>query len=197
LRRNSGQPFWHKKYAAHVNSAVVLFAAMRFRAYFTICVCLLCAASAFAADEDGAPAPRFHAKTTSGESFNNESIKGKVVLLEFWTSWCVYCHQEEALVEEVNKEFSGKGLIVLAIDVAESKKTVKKYLEQHPRSCRIVLTEDTNLAAMYQANAYPIYVVIDRDGNIAGEQRGAAGERALRRLLANAGIGAEEKAEEN
>ena len=48
---------------------------------------------------------------------------------------------------------------------------------------------------MYQANVYPIYVVIDRDGNIAGEQRGAAGERALRRLLATAGIEAE--AEDN
>ena len=172
-------------------------AAMRFGVHFAMCLCLLFAASAFPADEDGAPAPRFHAKTTSGETFNNESIKGKVVLLEFWTTWCQYCHQEESLVEEVNKEFAGKGLVVLAIDVAESKKTVKKYLEQHPRSCRVVLTEDTNLAAMYQANVYPIYVVIDRDGNIAGEQRGAAGERALRRLLANAGIEAEEKADEN
>jgi len=168
---------------------------MRFGAHFAICLCLLFSASVFAADEDGAPAPRFRAKTTSGESFNNESVKGKVVLLEFWTTWCQYCHDEEALIEEVNKEFAAKGLIVLAIDVAESKKAVRKYLEQHPRSCRIVLTEDTNLAAMYQANVYPIYVVIDRDGNIAGEQRGAAGERALRRLLANAGIEAEEKAE--
>src|SRR4051812_27779098 len=168
---------------------------MRLRAQFAICLCLLLAASSFAADEDGTPAPRFHAKTTSGETFNNESIKGKVVLLEFWTSWCVYCHQEEGLVEQVNKEFAGKGLVVLAVDVAESKKTVKKYLQEHPRACRIVLTEDTNLAAMYQANVYPIYVVIGRDGSIAGEQRGAAGERALRSLLATAGIGVE--AEDN
>lgn len=81
--------------------------------------------------------------------------------------------------------------------MAESKKTVKKYLEQHPRSTRIVLTEDTNLAAMYQANVYPIYVVIDRDGNISGEQRGAAGERALRHLLASAGIESQQSADEN
>jgi thiol-disulfide isomerase/thioredoxin len=145
-------------------------------------------------DDDNQPAPRFRAKTTSGEMFNNDSIKGKVVLLEFWTTWCQYCHDEEPLVEQINKEFSDKGLIVLAIDVAESKKTVKKYLEQHPRSSRIVLTEDTNLAAMYQANSYPIYVVIDRDGNISGEQRGTAGERALRRLLAGAGIESDAKA---
>ena len=150
---------------------------------------LMAAVCAFAGDDDDdKPAPRFRAKTMSGESFNNESVKGKVVLLDFWTTWCQYCHQEEPLVEALNQEFADKGLIVLAIDVAESKKTVKKYLDQHPRSCRIVLTEDTNLAAMYQANSYPIYVVIDRDGNIAGEQRGAAGEKALRRLLASAEI---------
>lgn len=156
-----------------------------------ICAVLLltlCALSAFAGDEDNEPAPRFHAKTLSGETFNNESVRGKIVLLEFWTTWCQYCRDEEALVEKIDKEFASKGLIVLAIDVAESKKTVKKYLEQHPRACRIVLTEDTNLGAMYQANSYPIYVVIDRDGNIAGEQRGAVGERRLRGLLAGAGM---------
>jgi len=56
----------------------------------------------------------------------------------------------------------------------------------------VVLTEDTNLAAMYQANAYPIYIVIDRDGRIAAEQRGSGGERSLRRMLSKAGIEPEE-----
>jgi thiol-disulfide isomerase/thioredoxin len=175
---------------------VIPFPAMRVRALLLFSV-LGFVTIAFAGDDDGQPAPHFRAKTTSGETFNNDSIKGKVVLLEFWTTWCQYCHDEEPLVEQINREFAGKGLIVLAIDVAESKKTVKKYLEQHPRACRIVLTEDTNLAAMYQANSYPIYVAIDRDGNIAGEQRGAGGERALRRLLARAGIDSDEKSAEN
>ena len=159
---------------------------------YLIVLVILAAMAAFAGSDDGEPAPRFHAKTTSGESYSNESIKGKVVLLEFWTTWCPYCKNEEALVDGIDHEFADKGLVVLAIDVAESKKKVKQYLQQNPRTCRIVLTEDTNLAAMYQANSYPIYVVIDRDGNIAGEQRGASGERALRRLLRRAGVGAEE-----
>jgi thiol-disulfide isomerase/thioredoxin len=168
---------------------------MRIGKHFALVLLLLAAVCAFAGDDENEPAPRFRAKTLAGETFNNQSVKGKAVLLEFWTTWCSYCRDEEALVEKIDKEFAGKGLIVLAIDVAESKKTVKKYLEQHPRASRIVLTEDTNLAAMYQATAYPIYVVIDRDGNIAGEQRGAAGERGLRRLLARAGVEAEENAE--
>jgi thiol-disulfide isomerase/thioredoxin len=161
---------------------------MRVTGFCVLLLFAVFAVSAFAGDDDSQTAPRFRAKTLGGETFNNESVKGKVVLLEFWTTWCPYCRDEEALVEKIDKQFASKGLIVLAIDVAESKKTVKKYLDQHPRACRIVLTEDTNLAAMYQATSYPIYVVIDRQGNIAGEQRGAAGERGLRRLLANAGL---------
>jgi len=133
-------------------------------------------------------APRFNATTTAGEKFNNGSLKGKVVLLEFWTTWCVYCDHELPFVERLNEEFGNKGLIVLAVNVGESKKTVKKYLEEHPRKSRIVLTGDTNLVAMYAAKSYHIYVVIDREGNIAGKQDGASGEAALRELVAGGGL---------
>jgi thiol-disulfide isomerase/thioredoxin len=152
------------------------------------CLLLLASLSALAAPKDKEPAPRFNAITTTGEKFTNETIKGKVVLLEFWTTWCGYCAEEAAFVDKIGHELADKGLILLAIDVGESKKTVKKYLEQHPRNCKIVMMEDTNLAAMYQANSYPIYVVIDRDGFIVGTQRGAGGEEALRNLIARAGI---------
>lgn len=133
-------------------------------------------------------APRFTATSTDGEKFSNASIKGRIVLLEFWTTWCSFCAEEAPFVDKINRESGGKDLLVLAVNVGESKKTVKKYLEAHPRSCKIVLTDDTNLAAMYAATVYPIYVVIDREGNIAATQRGAAGEEALWDLLADAGL---------
>ena len=153
---------------------------------------LMSALGLAAGSKEKEPAPRFSATTTTGEKFTNESLKGKVTLFEFWTTWCDFCADEAAFVDKIGKELAPKGLILLAIDVGESRKTVKKYLEQHPRNCRIVMMEDTNLAAMYQANAYPIYVVIDRYGFIAGTQRGAGGEEALRRLIARAGIESEE-----
>jgi len=151
----------------------------------------LTAVGAFAGSAAREPAPRFRAKTLDGATYTNDSLKGKIVLLQFWTTWCPYCRREQSIVDDLNHEFAGKGLVVLAVDVGESKKKVRKYLEENPRSCRIVLTEDTNLAAMYAATAYPIYVVIDRDGYIAGTQRGAAGEAALRRLLSRAGLEAD------
>jgi thiol-disulfide isomerase/thioredoxin len=159
------------------------------RATFALSLALVALTSGtFAGDETGQPAPRFRAKTTAGEQFNNDSIKGKVVLFEFWTTWCKYCEGEASIVDDIAKEFSGKGLIVLAVDVLEPDQKVKKYLADHPRSVPIVLTKDTNLAAMYNAQVYPIYVVVDRDGNIAGEQRGAAGDRGIRRMLRRAGL---------
>lgn len=172
---------------------VIHFRGMKRRKIFraTLCTVLLLAAAvaALAGAKPKEPAPRFTATTTAGEKFSNDSIKGKVVLLEFWTTWCGYCADEAPFVDKIGREYAGKGLIVLAVNVGESKKTVKKYLEQHPRGCKIVLMEDTNLAAMYQATVYPIYVVIDKDGNIAGSQHGAGGEAALRSLLSRAGIG--------
>src|ERR1700677_2862580 len=102
------------------------------------------AIGAFAADETGQPALRFHAKITTGDQFNNASVKGKVVLFEFWTTWCKYCENEASLVDDIAKEVADKGLIVLAVDVLEPDQKVKKYLAEHPRSVPIVLTKDTN-----------------------------------------------------
>lgn len=158
------------------------------------CLLLLVGLAVHAGPNARERAPRFNAKTTTGEKFSNESVKGKVVLLEFWTTWCPYCFEEAPIVDKLDKEYAQKGLIVLTVNVGESKKTVNKYLAVNPRTTRIVLTEDTNLAAMYEATVYPIYVVIDRDGNIVGTQRGAAGEDALRDMLADAGIGSKNDA---
>jgi thiol-disulfide isomerase/thioredoxin len=137
-------------------------------------------------------APNFNVKTITGEKFTKDSLNGHVVLLQFWTTWCPYCRRDQPIVDELDREFRDQGLVVLAVDVNESKKTVKRYLEQNPRTCRIVLTEDTNLAAIYAATSYPIYVVIDSNGNIVATRRGSVGERALRYLLMRAGLSGEE-----
>ena|ERR1051326_1826021 len=163
----------------------------RFVVLFALAILLLASGFAQSRDETGQPAPRFRAKTTTGEQFNNQSVKGKVVLFEFWTTWCKYCEEEASLVDNIAQEFKNKDLIVLAVDVLEPDQRVKKYLVEHPRSVPVVLTKDTNLAAMYNAQVYPIYVLVDRDGNVAAEQRGAAGDRGLRRMLRSVGLDSE------
>ena len=152
-----------------------------------------CALPAFDRPEN---APAFHAKTLDGEVFTKESLKGKVVLVQFWTTWCPYCKGEQPAVDKLVHDFSGQGLVVLAVNVGESKKKVQKYLDQSPRACKIVLTEDTNLAAMFPSRGYPLYILIDREGTVVARQDSAGGEEALREMLRKAGLKGDADAED-
>jgi len=67
-------------------------------------------------------AGKFKAKTIDGELFNNDLIAGKVTLIQFWGTWCQYCKSDEPAVNGIAEEFGAKGLIVLAVDVGESKR---------------------------------------------------------------------------
>ena len=134
------------------------------------------------------PAPRFRARSLDGEQFDNDSIKGRVVLVQFWATWCPYCRREQGIIDSLVRDLSSKGLLVLAVNVGESRKKVAKYLQDSPRACKVVLTDDTNLAALFAPRTFPAYVVIGSDGGVAGRQNGAAGEDALRQLLAKAGL---------
>lgn len=138
--------------------------------------------------KDHEPAPQFRARSLDGESFSNESVNGNVVLLQFWTTWCPYCRREQPMIDRLSKELSNKGVVVLAVDVAESEAEVRDYLERSPRAVPIVLTRDTNLVNLFSPREFPTYVVIDRQGNVAYVQRGAAGERALRSQLRRGGL---------
>ena len=144
------------------------------------------AVSAYALDPPGEAAPKFRAKTLDGEAFDNESLKGKVVLIQFWTTWCGYCRADEPAVERVTEE-NGDKVVVLAVNVGESRSKVRKYLDSSPRKSKIILTENTNLAAAFQARSFPMYVVLNATGKVAATHEGAA-TPALRRLLARGGL---------
>jgi thiol-disulfide isomerase/thioredoxin len=124
------------------------------------CVLLLAALCAFAADETGQPAARFHAKTTTGDQLNNASVKGKVVLFEFWTTWCKYCETEASMVDDVAKEFADKGLIVLAVDV-ESRRSPEQpspELLSHTIDSRLKIVNGARVlscSAMRQSERQP------------------------------------------
>jgi thiol-disulfide isomerase/thioredoxin len=146
----------------------------------------LLGASKLVAIDTREQAPKFHAKALTGEKFNNESLKGSAVLLEFWATWCPYCKRDQPAVDGLVEEFGSKGLIVLAVDVRESRRKVEQYLRDSPRASKVVLMDDTNLAALFAAKEFPMYVLIDQNGKIAGTHKGVAGESGLRRLLRKA-----------
>jgi thiol-disulfide isomerase/thioredoxin len=160
---------------------------MRIRKPLGLLLLTLLSALTAAAARDAAPP--FMARTLTGETFTNDSLKGQVVLLQFWTTWCPYCRRDQPLLDKIARDFSGDGLVVLAVNAAESGETVKTYLEKHPRSCNVVLAKDTNLLGAFSLKSVPSYVLIDRDGNIAGTDEDIRGNLGIRGLLGRAGLG--------
>lgn len=133
------------------------------------------------------PLPDFRAKTLTGEVLTKSTFKGKPLLIQFWTTWCNFCRSDQPAVEQFIRE-KGKQIPVVCVSVEEPRATVAKYLSTAPRRCKVVLTEDTNLTAMFQPKGYPKYVLVDAKGNIANVQEGAGGIEALRETLADAGL---------
>lgn len=135
------------------------------------------------------PAPQFAAKSLDGQTFSNASLRGNIVLLEFWTTWCPVCRHDQAAIDSVQAAFGGDGLVVIAVDDGEPEALVRKYLQASPRSVAVVATGDRSLAARFGVHSYPHYVLIDRGGSVVASRAGGGGEPYLRSLLARAGLG--------
>src|SRR5579862_5170616 len=97
----------------------------------------------------GAATPSFTATTISGRNYSSASLRGQNVLIEFWATWCPVCRDDQPAVDNISREFTGRGLVVLAVDPYDSSAEVRKYLEEYPRSCNVVLDEDTDLVAQF------------------------------------------------
>jgi thiol-disulfide isomerase/thioredoxin len=110
------------------------------------------------------------------------------VLIQFWTTWCQYCRRDAEPVDVLVNEFGNSGFVVLAVNVGEAKRKVRSFLEQNPRKAKIVLMEDTNLAAVFEARSYPKYVLLNREGRVVTHQNGSGGEAALRSMLRKVGL---------
>jgi len=137
----------------------------------------------------GGSAPQFSVQTLDGDTVTSRSLAGQTVLLQFWATWCQYCRRDQPAVDQVERAYASKGLMVLAVDVGESEQTVRAYLQKSPRSARIALDPDRRVAARFGVASFPYYVLLDRNGAIAGTAHGAGGEESLRHLIDRSGLG--------
>jgi thiol-disulfide isomerase/thioredoxin len=144
--------------------------------------------STFVCGQNGHPAPPFTARTLDGETLTNASLRGRIVLLQFWATWCPYCRKDQPILDRLERTFAGEGLTVLTFDVGESESTVRSYLRQNPRACRVALDPDKSASKAYGSHGVPFYVLLDRSGNILDTQNGSGGEASLLDLLKHAGL---------
>jgi len=115
----------------------------------------------------GKPAPDFSLEQLGGKTFRLTEAKGKVVLLDFWATWCGPCLQAMPQVEKVAEEFRNQGVILIAVNLQESPKEITAMLERHKLNPTVALDKDGRVAEKYQASAIPQTVIIDREGNVA------------------------------
>ncbi len=117
----------------------------------------------------GKAAPDFQLELlgSGGKKFQLADQKGKVVVLDFWATWCGPCLQTMPLVEKVVHEFDGQGVQLIAVNLEEPAKTITATLERHKMNVTVALDQDGVAATKYQATAIPQTVIIDREGKVA------------------------------
>ncbi len=117
----------------------------------------------------GKAAPDFQLELlgSGGKKFHLADQKGKVVVLDFWATWCGPCLQTMPLVEKVVHEFVGQDVQLIAVNLEEPAKTITATLERHKLNVTVALDQDGVAATKYQATAIPQTVIIDREGKVA------------------------------
>ncbi len=134
-------------------------------------------------------APSFTLPSRSGDSVSLEQLKGQVVMINFWASWCGPCRQEMPLLDQMYKRYSPLGFTLLGVNVEANSKDAEKLLATVPVSFPVLFDKENKVSKMYDVNAMPSTVFIDRKGNVRylhhGYKAGDEGEylNQIRALL--------------
>lgn len=105
-------------------------------------------------------------KTPSGESVRLRSFKGKVVLVEFWTTTCGPCHAAKPFFEELQTRFADRGLIVLSVNVKESPEVVQKWLQAHPTALKVLLDPEGKVEDALDLFGQPAIALFDTNDRL-------------------------------
>jgi cytochrome c biogenesis protein CcmG/thiol:disulfide interchange protein DsbE len=132
--------------------------------------------------------PQFDGNTLDAGQLSLAGLRGKVVLLNFWASWCIECRPEMPVLERLHREFASRGLAILGINARESKEAVSRYAKELGLTFRLVLDPDGKINTLYGVIGLPTTFVVGRDGRAVGlaigpREWGSAPARALLQAL--------------
>ncbi len=137
----------------------------------TLLLGLLLAGSALALDT-GSTAPDFTLKSRSGENIKLSELRGEVVMVNFWASWCAPCRQEMPLLEDIYDRYSDMGFTLLGVNVEEDSSAALDLLKEIPVTFPILLDTRNSVSKLYNVVAMPSTVILDRDGKVRFIHRG-------------------------
>ena len=117
-------------------------------------------------------APSFSLPSRSGDTVSLAQLKGKVVMLNFWASWCGPCRQEMPLLEQMHKRYSALGFTLVGVNVDANSKDAEEWLSKTPVSFPVLFDRESKVSKLYDVNAMPSTVFIDRQGNVRYQHKG-------------------------
>jgi cytochrome c biogenesis protein CcmG, thiol:disulfide interchange protein DsbE len=132
----------------------------------------------------GRPAAPFALQTFDGKAMSLEALRGQVVLLNFWASWCFpACYEEAPVLESAWRAYREQGLVVLGIDIQDTEAAAGRFIQQFGLTFPNAPDPKGKVSIDYGVYGVPETFVIDRRGVIRGKKVGAVTEAYLRETV--------------
>jgi thiol-disulfide isomerase/thioredoxin len=133
-------------------------------------------------------APAFTVTALDGSRFTLDQMNGRVVLIDFWATWCVPCLKELPHLKQIAKDFAGQPLVILSISWDEDEQTWKDFVAKNGMTWPQYHDADHHVGQFFQIEGLPSYFTIDSDGVLTSESLGGDSDidANLRKLIAHA-----------
>jgi len=122
----------------------------------------------------GQTTPDFQLMDLEGRKIQLSAYRGKIVVLNFWATWCAPCVEEMPSLNRFQEAFAPQGVVVLALSVDEDEQALRKFAADHQLKVIIARDPDRRVSAGYQTFKYPETFVLDRQGRLVRKLIGAA-----------------------
>lgn len=109
---------------------------------------------------------------SASETFNLSDYQGKVVILDFWASWCVPCRRSFPWMNEMQNKYGDDGLVIVAVNLDSEVSDAEAFLERYPADYSIYYDHERQLARQYGVEAMPSSFLIDREGTVVARHLG-------------------------
>lgn len=110
-----------------------------------------------------------------------DNLKGKVVMIDFWASWCEPCKASFPAMDDLQKRFADQGLVVIAVNVDENKSDMDDFLKKHAATFTIVRDPSQKLVDKANISTMPSSFLVDRDGRVRFVHSGYRGEETKKK----------------
>jgi thiol-disulfide isomerase/thioredoxin len=133
--------------------------------------------------EVGKPVPQISLADLGGQRTDLHERRGKVVVVDFWATWCGPCHLQAEILKALHEDYRGRGVEVYGLNVGEDRTTVGNALRVEPLPYTVLLDPKEEVSNRHEILGLPSLLVIGKDGRVAYFMTGLVDGPTLRRVV--------------